>query len=235
MPLYRTIAQHIKSEIQAGNFIEGETIPTEKSLSEQFDASRVTVRQAIDLLVTEGMLHKVQGSGTYVKEQAKVEHNIYELVSFTEEMTNLDKQPENKILNFQMIQSDARIQRKLQLDSNAPVYYIRRQRFIDDIPYVVEDTYMPVHLFPDLTYQVMVTSKYDYIENQKGFQIKESFQEVLPILPDSEIAELLNTTEQQPILKVKSYSVLSDDIPFEYSEVYFKSDEYRFTVRARRP
>ncbi|WP_093045029.1 GntR family transcriptional regulator [Thalassobacillus cyri] len=233
-PLYRKIAQQIKQEIEAGNWKEGEAIPTEKHLSEKYDASRVTIRQAVKTLVEEGLLKRIQGSGTYVSEK-KIEHNIYELESFTEEMRRLNKQPVNNVMNFQMIDPPMHVKSKLQLGEEEKVFYVRRQRLVDDIPYVLEDTYLPVRLFPDLSFKVMSGSKYDYIEKEQGKKIKESFQEVIPILPDSDIAGALGVQETTPILKIQHYSVFQDDTIFEYSENYFKSDEYKFTLRAKRP
>ncbi|RWZ58780.1 GntR family transcriptional regulator [Halobacillus fulvus] len=233
-PLYRRIAQKIKQEIENGHWQAGEAIPTELHLSEQYGASRVTVRQAIKVLVNEGLLEKVQGSGTYVKEQ-KIEHNIFELVSFTEEMRSLNKEPVNRVLDFQLIEPTDHVRRMLRLSEGEKVFYVRRQRVVDDIPYVLEDTYLPVSLFPNLSYGIMTGSKYDYIEKEVGMKIKDSFQEVIPILPDQNIAEALTVEEGTPILKIQSYSVFEDGTVFEYSENHFKSDEYKFTLRASRP
>lgn len=233
-PLYRKIAQQIREEIESGQWEEGQSIPTEKHLSEQFGASRVTVRQAIKMLVEEGLLEKVQGSGTYVKEQ-KIEHNIFELISFTEEMRSLNKEPVNKVLNFQLLEPDDHVKRMLSLEEGRKVFYVRRQRLVDDIPYVVEDTYLPVDLFPNLSYQIMTGSKYDYIEKEVGKKIKESYQEVIPVLPEEDMAEALTVDQGTPVLKICSYSILEDGTVFEYSENHFKSDEYKFTLRASRP
>ncbi|MGI8313611.1 GntR family transcriptional regulator [Halobacillus mangrovi] len=233
-PLYRRIAQQIKDEIEKGNWREGEAIPTEKHLSEQYNASRVTIRQAIKVLVEEGLLEKIQGSGTYVKEQ-KIEHNIFELLSFTEEMRKLNKEPVNHILDFQLIEPPDYIRRRLQLAPDEKVFYVRRQRLVDEVPYVLEDTYLPVSLFPDLSYSIMKGSKYDYIEKVVGMKIKDSFQEVIPVLPSKDVAEALNVDASMPILKMQSYSVFVDGTIFEYSENHFKSDEYKFTLKASRP
>ncbi|MCA1012010.1 GntR family transcriptional regulator [Halobacillus halophilus] len=233
-PLYRRIAQQIREDISEGSWQEGEAIPTEVHLSEQYQASRVTVRQAVKVLVEEGLLERIQGSGTYVKEQ-KIEHNIFELIGFTEEMVKLNKQPVNRILEFQLIAPTDYIKRMLRLLDGEQVFFVRRQRLVDNIPCVLEETYLPVTMFPNLSYGIMMGSKYDYIEKEVGKKIKESFQEVIPILPTPEIAETLTVDESTPILKMQSYSILTDGTVFEYSENYFKSDEYKFTLRAKRP
>lgn len=233
-PLYKRIAGRIKEDITSGVLKVGDAIPTEAHLSQQFEASRVTVRQAIKLLVEEGLLEKIQGSGTYVSE-GKIEHNVFELQSFTEEMKRLNKVPENRILDFQLVAPSSHVKRYLHLHEDEKVFYVRRQRLVDEVPYVLEDTYLPVSMFPNLSYQIMTGSKYDYIEKERGMRIKESFQEIIPVLPDQDIATYLNVNRQSPILKVQSYSMFEDETVFEYSEVYFKSEEYKFTIRARRP
>ncbi|WP_226659260.1 GntR family transcriptional regulator [Pseudalkalibacillus hwajinpoensis] len=233
-PLYRKIAGQLKEDITNGTLRVGEAIPTEAHLSNHYKASRVTIRQAIQTLVEEGLLEKVQGSGTYVSEK-KIEHNIFELQSFTEEMKRLNKTPVNRVIDFQLKAPSDQVKRMLQISEDEKVFYVRRQRLVDDVPYVLEDTYLPVSMFPNLSYQIMSGSKYDYIEKEKGMKIKESFQEIIPILPDEDISMFLEVDSNLPILKVQLYSIFQDSTVFEYSEIYFKSDEYKFTLRASRP
>ncbi|WP_280768769.1 GntR family transcriptional regulator [Salipaludibacillus daqingensis] len=232
-PLYKQIANQMKNEITKETWMKGEAIPTEARLAEIYGGSRVTIRQAIKLLVQEGLLYKIQGSGTYVSEN-KFEHNIYSLKGFTEEMHALEKETKNKVLTFSLIQPEERIRQILGLAEGEDVFFVRRQRWVEKTPLVVEDTYLPVKLFPDLSYEIMRGSKYEYIEKTKLMKIKESFQEVLPLLPNKEILDLLKLKEAIPIIKVQLFSKLMDDTPFEYTEIYFKSDEYKFTIVASR-
>jgi GntR family mannosyl-D-glycerate transport/metabolism transcriptional repressor len=232
-PLYRQIANKIREHINNGEYTYGEAIPSEIKLSKKYGVSRVTVRQAIDTLVQEGLLYKVQGSGTYVK-KAKIEHDIYTVQGFTEEMRRLNKEPVNKILEFKMEEPDDKIKQILHLQSGVMAFFVTRLRYVDEIPVVLEKTYLPVSLFPDLSYEIMLSSKYEYIEKKKGLKIKESFQEIIPLLPDQEIKQLLELKKDIPILKMKLWSTLDNDIVFEYTELYFNSDKYKFTLVAKR-
>lgn len=232
-PLYQRIAQEMRTFIESGDWAPGEAIPTEAQLVEKFKASRVTVRQAVKLLQEEGLLWKRQGSGTYVQSE-KIEHNMYELKSFTEDMKREGKDVTSKVLTFTVQPPTEKIKEILELDEDALVYYIRRLRFANGEPLIVEDTYLPLQLFPDLTYEVMTRSKYDYIENVKNLKIADSVQEFIPVLPTKEIAEMLEVSDRTPILKVELYSFLMDGNRFEFTETYFKSEEYRFIIRAGR-
>ncbi|WP_120170465.1 GntR family transcriptional regulator [Thermohalobacter berrensis] len=232
-PLYRQIAYKIKEQIKNGNYSYGEAIPSENKLAKQYNVSRVTVRQAIDTLVKEGLLYKIQGSGTYVKE-AKIEHNIYTVQGFTEEMKKLNKEPVNEILEFKMGEPEENVRKILKIDEGEKTFFVKRLRYVDDIPVVLENTYLPVKLFPDLSYEVMLSSKYEYIEKAKNLRIKESYQEIIPLLPDDNLKKMLKLKDNMPILKVVLWSTLDNNIVFEYTELYFRSDKYKFTIVGKR-
>lgn len=70
---YQIIQEEIKKQIQSGVYLVGEKIPAESQLMVAFSVSRHTVRQAISSLVNDGVLEKIQGSGTFVVEQRKVQ------------------------------------------------------------------------------------------------------------------------------------------------------------------
>lgn len=230
-PLYKNIANKIKEEIISLKINNDEAIPSEIKLAEKFKVSRVTVRQAIELLVNENILYKVQGSGTYVKTN-KIEHHIYKLQSFHEEMRVLNKEPKTVVIDFMVISPEENIAEILKISKEDKVFFTRRLRYANEELLVLEETYLPVKLFPDLTYEVMCRSKYEYIE-RKGYKIKENFQEIIPMLPNEEIKKLLEIKKSIPILKINVWSTLEDDIVFEYTKLYFRSDRYTFKLHTR--
>lgn len=138
--------------------------------------SAVTVRQALKLLIENDELESVQGSGTYVKEN-KINYDIYKQSSFQEKWAHLDVVTHSEVLAFEMKPCSLAMSEHLDIKEGELVFYVKRVRFIDNNPITVEETWLPVALFPDLTYQVMQTSKYDFIENTKGMVIDRSEQE----------------------------------------------------------
>ena len=66
IPLYFQLKELVLDEIKKGNYKEGDMIPTENEISEEFQISRTTVRQAITELVQEGWLYRVKSKGTFV-------------------------------------------------------------------------------------------------------------------------------------------------------------------------
>lgn len=85
IPIYIQIEEIIKQRIYLEEYKIGETIPSERELSAQFDVSRMTVRQSITNLVNSGLLYREKGRGTYVA-NPKLEQPLKGLTSFTEDM-----------------------------------------------------------------------------------------------------------------------------------------------------
>ena len=93
---------------------------------------------------------------------------------------------------------------------------------------------MPLALFPDLTWEVMENSKYHYIEQIKKMVIDRSEQELIPVIPDEDTVEMLGMPQGKPVLEKISRGFLLDGRVFEYSRNTFKSDDYKFTLVAKR-
>ena len=93
---------------------------------------------------------------------------------------------------------------------------------------------MPLSLFPDLTWEVMENSKYHFIEQIKKMVIDRSEQELIPVIPDNETVSMLDITAGKPVLEKVSRGFLQDGRIFEYSRNTFKSDDYKFTLVAKR-
>jgi GntR family histidine utilization transcriptional repressor len=84
-PVFQTIKNYLLKEIQSGTWKEGDAIPSEAMLAEQFNVSRMTVNRAVRELTSEQILHRIQGSGTYVAQQ-KYQATLVEIKSIAEEI-----------------------------------------------------------------------------------------------------------------------------------------------------
>lgn len=232
-PIYSQISDSLKNKIESGEFEVGSSIPSETSLTEQYKVSRMTIRQAITTLVEEGYLYKKRGIGTFVADY-KLRHDAYKLKGFTEEILELNKKPNNKVIKFEVKISNAKIAEKLEINAGESVYLVERLRCVDEECVIFERSYMPVKLFPNLTDDNLKGSKYKYVEAVRKERIKESIQEIVPEIVEEPIKTLLEMKENTPILKVKSQTILESGIIFEYTETYFKANRYKFIQKASR-
>ncbi|HEY2451124.1 MAG TPA: GntR family transcriptional regulator [Scandinavium sp.] len=232
-PMYRQIADVLRERVQRGELKPGDALPTESALQEEFAVSRVTVRQALKQLTQEAIIESIQGSGSYVKEE-RVNYDIYQLTSFYEKLADRNVETHSDVRVFEAIDARDSLAATLQVEPGEKIWHVKRVRFIKQKPVTLEETWMPLSLFPDLTWQVMENSKYHFIEQVKKMVIDRSEQEIAPIMPSEEAVTLLGLDPNQPILEKISRGFLSDGRVFEYSRNAFKSDDYKFTLVAKR-
>lgn len=232
-PKYLQIAEQLIEQINTGVLPAGSILPTEGELQERFDVSRVTIRKSMKVLVDMDLLFRKRGSGTYVK-APKAQHNAFQLSGFVEEVSEQGKKPGSKIITFELIKSNALIADKLGLSEGDEVYSVRRLRLIDDEPEILEHTFLPVSMFPDLSLSAMRSSKYEYIEKTKGLKIKLASQSAKAEILTKPIAKELNVDEGYPVIRVDSVGELDDGRVFEYTIHYFRGHQYSFDYIAYR-
>jgi GntR family mannosyl-D-glycerate transport/metabolism transcriptional repressor len=232
-PMYRQIADALREKITAGELKPGDALPTESSLQETFSVSRVTVRQALKLLTEEQIIESIQGSGSYVREE-RVNYDIYQLTGFSEKLADRNVDTHSDVKTFEVIKADVKLAETLNIRPDDKVWHVKRVRFIKQKPVNLEETWMPLAMFADLTWEVMENSKYHYIEQIKKMVIDRSEQELVPIVPSQEAIDALALDPAKPILEKVSRGFLKDGRVFEYSRNVFNSDDYKFTLVAKR-
>ncbi len=232
-PMYRQIADALREKITAGELKPGDALPTESSLQETFSVSRVTVRQALKLLTEEQIIESIQGSGSYVREE-RVNYDIYQLTGFYEKLADRNVDTHSDVKTFEVIKADVKLAETLNIRPDDKVWHVKRVRFIKQKPVNLEETWMPLAMFADLTWEVMENSKYHYIEQIKKMVIDRSEQELVPIMPSQEAIDALALYPAKPILEKVSRGFLKDGRVFEYSRNVFNSDDYKFTLVAKR-
>ena len=102
LPAYIRIHDKIKKDIDEGTWKIGQRLPSERDLCETFDVSRMTVRQAITLLVDEGILERKPGSGTFVA-SSRVKEKMRGTTSFTEIVKAQGKKPSSQLISYKRL------------------------------------------------------------------------------------------------------------------------------------
>ncbi len=228
-PIYKNIENYLMNLIQSGQLKEGDLIPSEKQLTEQFNVTRMTVRSALNNMVNGGYITRRRGVGSIV-----IANNIYDNISrvsgFTKEMENKGYKVSNLLLDLNIIQADEILKEKLNLEENENVWEIKRVRIADDekVSYMV--TYMPVKLFPNLSIEHCNGSLYKYVEEICGYKIAMSEREVMAIMSNEEIEKALELQDKQALLYIEQVCKLQDSVIFEYSHTYHYG--YTLTLNA---
>lgn len=216
-PLYKSIAKQLINDIESGIYIRGDILPTEAKLCKKYNVSRITVRQALDILTKNDYVKKIQGSGTHVTyfKYNTILHRSESMRSFTDEMKEIGRQPSAKVIKFELIFADKKLALELGLQESSEVFYYERILYGDNHPYCYETGYMPYVLFPDLTIKYLQNSKNKYIEEQRNIKLAYSHQIVNAILSDKKLNQYLDVAVNIPLLNVVHISYDINGIPIE--------------------
>jgi Transcriptional regulators len=142
IPKYFQLANILREKIENGEFQAQDAIPSERQLEEQYNLSRPTIRQAIDLLERQGYLYRVHGRGTFVS-PPKLQKGMLELTSFSEDMRNRGLTPGGRILEFGYLKPSAKIAKQLGAnDKDAQVLRIKRLRTGKGEQIGLQDSYL---------------------------------------------------------------------------------------------
>ncbi|MBW5826908.1 GntR family transcriptional regulator [Yersinia kristensenii] len=224
--VYAEVVKCLRDRINSLEYKVGDIFPSEQKLALTLNISRNTLRKAMTVLVDEGLLEKRHGSGTYIRNK-NIQPNISALKSFSENAQQAGKNCTSKVLKFMVIKSNADISAQLRINIGDQVYYIRRLRFIEDKPVQLEDTWMSVALFPDLSLRDMVNSKFAYIEMNCGMTIAGCYETFMPVIPDKEVANLLNISLREPALQLTTQAIDINGVHLDYSLLTSNVHEFR--------
>lgn len=226
---YETIAEDIQNKIQDGTYQPDEKLPQEMELCRIYDASRITIREAMDLLVYRGLITKRRGAGSFVK---AVTGSIQDQEGFarSQQFSGFSKDQAGKKVSsdvhvLTLMKAPKEVAEKLQVSENALVFYVCRTRFVDQKPYVVEYTYMPTDFITGITEDVVKGSIYAYLENDLKLKIKSAHRTARADMPTEDERKWLAIGDAEiPVLEVEQVAYLDDGRIFEYSKSRHRAD-----------
>ncbi|MER2181393.1 MAG: GntR family transcriptional regulator [Desemzia incerta] len=226
-PIYIQIHNKIRKMIEEGKWQVGERIPSERDLAKTFEVSRMTLRQAVQTLVDEGILERRVGSGTYVSSQ-KVQEKMTGIQSFTETILSQGKTPTSKTVSYHVKPASVSEAEHLNLQNETVVLRMERVRFADDVPICFEVATIPYHLVESLGKKEITSSLYRTLEEKKDIHVGKAEQTISAMLASERTAEHLNIKRGEAILRLKQITYSKDNKPFEYVRTQYVADRFEF-------
>lgn len=227
---YRQITNDIRNQILSGKLKPNTSLPTEKELCIQYNTSKMTVKKALDNLVTEGLIVKRRGYGTVVKDINidQMQHAL--LASQFRGLTASypDCSVTSRILRFDIVHPDPNVAEKLSITDDTFVYDILRVRYINANPQVLEHTYMPIHLITGIRKDDLAGSLYQYIEEEIGLKIQSAHRTIRVRKCTEMEAETLDLAPGDPVAVAFQVAFLDNGSIFEYSESVTRPDTFEF-------
>ncbi len=229
---YLEVAEVIRKRIKDGTYQVKKPLPDQQTLAKELGVSRLTVKKALDGLERQGEVYKQSGLGTFVSEEIPIKSSID---SPANEFTGLRKEMgknrvTSKVLHFSVEFPDEKLQKYLDLHKTEPVYHIVRFRLLENKPYVIEHTFMPVKLVPDLTDEILHKSVYDYIHHVLHLKFGHAYRRIRATRADDKYDHYLNAGENDPIIELQQIIWLMNGQPIEYSFNRSRFDQRVYTV-----
>jgi GntR family transcriptional regulator len=225
-PVYIQIHNQIKKDIEAGVWAVGDRIPSERELALEFNVSRMTLRQAVQTLVEEGILERQVGAGTFVARK-KVQEKMTGVTSFTELMEEQGKKPSSRTVSYLVTTPSLSEMERLKLKDDEKVLRMERIRYADEVPICFEVATLPYSLVKDYERNQITTSLYRTLE-ESGRKIGHAQQSVSAQVASERIAEYLNIKRSSAILRLRQITELGDGTPFEYVRTQYAGDKFEF-------
>lgn len=234
MPKYYILKRKLIKMIDQEEFKINEAIPSERELINMYDVSRITVRRAVDELVNEGYLYKVQGKGTYVKSD-DYNQDLISITSCTEDILKLGMKPSRIVISSDVISADKKRMRNLELGENEKVFRLKRIYFANQMPVNYTTTFLPNKLFPDLqAYDYSKKSLYDVLKKIYNVKITRASRTIEAILAQDDTAEYLDVEEGMPVLLFRcvTYGIVNGkELPIENFKCCYRSDMFKFYIK----
>ena len=236
IPLYAQLKEKIISDINNETLKYGDKIETEQEIMKKYNLSRITVRRAISELVAEGYLIKKQGKGTFVIKN-KIERKIIytsdslKIMSFTKELKENNIKASSKIIDLKIVPGIEEFNKKLNLNKNSKLIFMKRVRYANDSPMTIEENYFPYDRFKGLLEEKIEGSLYELLEKKYNtIPTRSSRQEIEIVKSDEEQSKLLNVPTFEPLFYFSGITYDENDIPIHIAKRYIIGSKYKFIV-----
>lgn len=218
------VREHVRSLVEGAP--PGTPAPSERELVSQFGVARMTVRQALDALVVEGLLERMPGRGTFV---ARPRRQPARLTSFTEDARRRGHVAESQTVLARIEKAGPGVARALEISLGDPVIHWKRLRRAGGLVVCLEDAYLNEALLPGFLSSGLPSSLYDAL-TARGLRPTWAEDAVQADAPTPEEVELLEVPATQPVLRL-ARRALSGDQVVEVSRSAFRSDRFTLFVQ----
>lgn len=232
IPYYYQLADILREIIQeriSGD--DTDLLPSENELSQSYQVSRATVRQALSLLEREGLVRKAKGKGTYISKH-RVRYPLTKLISTTEDMRRRGWTPGVNVLSFKEVDPSSPVADSLEISSEDKVYELCRLRLGNDDPVGIQWAYLPVKLCPGLIDLDLNTSLTQVMEEHYGIKFWSAQEFLKARLPTKFEAQQLQAPKNLPVIYMERITFSFGGAPVEFLQSIWRSDcyEYEFSL-----
>lgn len=203
-------------------------LPSEREMCDMWGLNRATLRAALRRLIELGKIYPLKGSGTYVA-PPKLERNLQDAKSTTESVRGAGHKLRTRILEAQIIEATQYVAEKLNIHPGQDVFYMRRLRIMDGIPYMIESNYVNLRLCPRIV-------EYDF-SDESLYRVL-NYHNIFPCQGNESVGITYATENEARHLQIKEGGHLffltgvaedQNGTPIEYFKSVARPDQVRFS------
>jgi GntR family transcriptional regulator len=233
-PVYIQIASILMNWINSGMLHSGTLLPAERAMCAHFGVSRMTLREAYDILERDRLIERHRGRGTFVAVRRFYKQQ-QEMRSFTEELKARGVQPSSKLLDFRQGRLSLVGRQFFAMADTEMAYFIKRLRFGNGEPLAIETIELPCYLCPELeSFDLGASSLYSILEEHCGLDLLYCVEEISAQLADRSQKKMLQLKAAAAVLVIDRKTYTKDGVPVEIATTVYRSDRYRAIVHATR-
>jgi len=235
VPLYYQLDTILRKKILSGEIAASAPFPTEDLLVQQYNISRITVRQALSSLEKDRLIVRKQGKGTFVAE--KIERaELPKLTGTGKDLVDISSQGAKrikittKVIGFTKTLANKTITDYLGISEGAEVFRIERVRLADEKPLYYLLNYVPIEIGDKFNARMLKNKTLtEIMEVDLKMPIKAAIQTIEADIIDSYIGPILDAREGDPCLILRRVVYDRDEETIEYLVATFRADRYMYT------
>lgn len=228
---YNIIKSDIRKQINQHELNKNDKILSEAQLCQKYGVSRITATKAINDLVSEGYLYRIQGKGTFVN-RLPISEEISQLCGFAERMKRQHLSLETKVLSCETVQMPSPMQAQFSLPFEMEVLLLKRLRIVNNEPLCISISYLIPSIFYWVNQESMETqSLFDLLENKYQHKLCNAIQELEVGYLSDEDAHHLSISSSDPCLKLTLFCYVDQNEPAMYEETYYLQGKYKYRLQ----
>jgi len=228
IPFYFQIANLIRQKIELGELAAGEKLPKELDLSKALGVSRVTLRQSLSILETEGLVTRERGQGTFVTENPKSPQKIKLTGIIGQDVSHVDRR---SIVSIDDVRPNPQMAEFFRMTQEDSLTRIQRLLIVNKAPFCYVMNFLPTNLAEKVSRKdILNRSMLGIIKTTLRIPVGKIHQTFEARTAGNEVASHLAIGILSPVLYVETFVHGKNGEPLEFSQIYYRGNEHKYSI-----